>query len=76
MGSTGEVQPRALISGIAHVNLIVTAGGLSAAQEFYGGTLGLTSVPVPKTSVGKLAWWVLLGVFLRQHIFAMDTLRP
>jgi len=57
MGSTGEAHPRALISGIAHINLIVPAGGLSAAQEFYSGTLGLTSVPVPKASVGKLAWF-------------------
>lgn len=56
MGSTGEAHPRALISGIAHINLIVPAGGLGAAQEFYSGTLGLTSVPVPKASVGKLAW--------------------
>ena len=58
MGSTGESQPSGLISGIAHINLIVQAGDLPAAHQFYGATMGLTSVPVPKSMEGKLAWWV------------------
>jgi hypothetical protein len=56
MGSTGESQPAGLISGIAHINLIIPTGGLSAAHEFYGTTIGLTSVAVPKSMEGKLAW--------------------
>lgn len=46
-----------LIGGIAHVNLIVPAGTLDAANEFYGNVLGLISVPVPKSMEGKLAWF-------------------
>jgi len=55
MGSVGEASDR-LITGIAHINLIVPAGTLNGAKEFYGKTLGLTIVPVPKTMEGKLAW--------------------
>lgn len=58
MGSLGP-EP-ALISGIAHVNLIVPVGSLSAAHAFYGSTLGLHSIPVPKSMEGKLAWLVAL----------------
>lgn len=57
MGSTGEIESSRLISGIAHVNLIIQSGDLPAAKEFYGHTLGLISVPVPKAMEGRLAWF-------------------
>jgi len=56
MGSLGPSSDR-LISGIAHVNLIVPADGLPAAHAFYGTVLGLTSIPVPKSMQGRLAWF-------------------
>lgn len=45
-----------MITGIAHVNLTVPAGTLDQAEEFYSGTLGFTSIPVPVLKRGSLAW--------------------
>lgn len=45
-----------MISGLAHVNLLVPAGTLDKAEAFYGGTLGLTPRAVPKLQAGTLAW--------------------
>ncbi|CAK7235088.1 hypothetical protein SBRCBS47491_009173 [Sporothrix bragantina] len=47
----------ALISGIAHVNLVVPRDTLDAAHAFYGETLGFVSVPVPALQRGTLAWF-------------------
>ncbi|RDL41633.1 Glyoxalase resistance protein dioxygenase [Venustampulla echinocandica] len=46
-----------MITGIAHVNLTVPVGTLDQAEEFYGGTLGFTSIPVPALKKGSLAWF-------------------
>ena len=47
----------ALISGIAHVNLIVPADTLERATAFYAGTLGLAPRPVPHLQAHRLAWF-------------------
>ena len=46
----------AMITGIAHVNLTVPPGTLDLAEEFYAGTLGFHSVPVPQLQKNSLAW--------------------
>ncbi|KAI5367472.1 Putative glyoxalase/Bleomycin resistance protein/Dihydroxybiphenyl dioxygenase [Septoria linicola] len=46
-----------MISGLAHVNLLVPPGTLDKAEAFYGGTLGLTPRPVPALQKGMLAWF-------------------
>jgi 4-hydroxyphenylpyruvate dioxygenase-like putative hemolysin len=45
-----------MITGLAHVNLLVPPGTLDQANEFYGQTLGLQPIPVPQLQKGKLAW--------------------
>jgi 4-hydroxyphenylpyruvate dioxygenase-like putative hemolysin len=45
-----------MITGIAHVNLLVPAGTLDQAEEFYSGVLGFTRIPVPQLQRGTLAW--------------------
>ncbi|KAL2864818.1 putative glyoxalase family protein [Aspergillus lucknowensis] len=46
-----------MITGLAHVNLLVPEGTLDQAEAFYGGTLGLTSTPVPYLQKGTLLWF-------------------
>jgi hypothetical protein len=46
-----------MITGIAHINLIVPEGTLDLAEEFYSGILGFTRVPVPVLQKDKLAWY-------------------
>ena len=46
-----------MIAGIAHINLTVPEGSLHLADEFYGDTLGLRKVPVPKAQENSLAWY-------------------
>lgn len=48
-----------MITGISHVNLLVPAGTLDQAHEFYVETLGLTAAPVPQLQKGTLAWYGL-----------------
>lgn len=45
-----------MISGIAHVNLLVPAGSLELANRFYGDTLGLRPRAVPQLQKDRLAW--------------------
>jgi catechol 2,3-dioxygenase-like lactoylglutathione lyase family enzyme len=45
-----------MITGIAHVNLIVPPGTLHLAESFYGETLGLHRVAVPARQKDMLAW--------------------
>lgn len=45
-----------MITGIAHVNLLVPAGTLELAEAFYADTLGLKRVPVPALQKHELAW--------------------
>ncbi|KAI9371377.1 hypothetical protein BJX61DRAFT_511748 [Aspergillus egyptiacus] len=46
-----------MITGLAHINLLVPEGTLSQASAFYGDTLGLTSAPVPHLQKGTLLWF-------------------
>lgn len=46
-----------MITGIHHINLVVPAGKLHLATEFYGTTLGLTPRPVPQLQRETLAWF-------------------
>lgn len=48
-----------MITGIAHINLTIPAETLAQAEEFYGGTLQLQSIPVPELQRGTLAWYVI-----------------
>jgi hypothetical protein len=45
-----------MITGIAHINLIVPPGTLHLAESFYGETLGLHRVAVPARQKDMLAW--------------------
>lgn len=45
-----------MISGIAHINLLVPHGTLDEAEEFYSGVLGFTRVTVPALQKDRLAW--------------------
>lgn len=53
-----EIFAAKMITGLHHVNLIVPAGTLDAAEAFYGKTLGLTPRAVPERQKGSLAWCV------------------
>jgi hypothetical protein len=46
-----------MISGIAHVNMLVPPGTLAHAEEFYAGTLGFKNRPVPKMQKDSLRWF-------------------
>ena len=48
----------AMITGIAHVNLVVPPGTLDHAKDFYGRTLGFHPVSPPAIMQDVLAWWV------------------
>lgn len=45
-----------MITGLAHINLLVPPGTLDQAYTFYGETLGLTATPVPEAQIGTIAW--------------------
>lgn len=53
---TSEEITTKMISGIAHVNLLVPPGTLDQAHSFYGETLGLSAREVPSLQKGSLAW--------------------
>ncbi|KAL2826433.1 hypothetical protein BDW59DRAFT_160953 [Aspergillus cavernicola] len=46
-----------MITGLAHINLLVPEGTLDQAEAFYGETLALTSAPVPQLQKGTLLWF-------------------
>lgn len=46
-----------MITGIAHINLLVPPGTLPHATTFYSDTLGLDPRPVPAHRVHDLAWF-------------------
>lgn len=46
-----------MITGIAHINLLVPEGSLAHAESFYGDTLALTSAPVPHLQKGSILWY-------------------
>ncbi|KAF2211756.1 hypothetical protein CERZMDRAFT_112452 [Cercospora zeae-maydis SCOH1-5] len=60
-----------MITGLAHVNLLVPADTLHHAEEFYGTTLGLTPRPVPQLQKGSLAWFDIGSSGQQVHI-ALD----
>ncbi|PWY91486.1 glyoxalase family protein [Aspergillus sclerotioniger CBS 115572] len=48
-----------MITGLAHVNILVPEGTLDLAEDFYTNTLGLPSAPVPHLQKGTLMWFNL-----------------
>ncbi|EYE96195.1 putative glyoxalase family protein [Aspergillus ruber CBS 135680] len=48
-----------MITGLAHINLLVPQGTLDQAYTFYGETLGLYAAPVPERQKGTIAWFNL-----------------
>jgi len=57
-----------MISGLAHVNLLVPRGTLDQATSFYGDTLGLKPRPVPQHQRGNLAWFDIGSSGQQVHI--------
>jgi len=57
-----------MITGLAHVNLVVPRGTLPTASAFYAGTLGLTEVPVPERQRETLAWFNIADSGQQIHI--------
>ncbi|EME83344.1 uncharacterized protein MYCFIDRAFT_81778 [Pseudocercospora fijiensis CIRAD86] len=57
-----------MISGIAHINLLVPPGTLDQAHEFYGETLGLSAREVPSLQKGSLAWFDIGSSGQQVHI--------
>ena len=53
-----------MITGLAHINLLVPEGSLPEANEFYVQTLGLTARPVPQAQVETTAWYDILSFIL------------
>ncbi|KXT09483.1 hypothetical protein AC579_7828 [Pseudocercospora musae] len=63
-----------MISGIAHVNLLVPPGTLDQANAFYGETLGLSAREVPSLQKGSLAWFDIGSSGQQVHIaFGQNT---
>lgn len=50
-----------MISGIAHVQVAITAGGEDMARSFYGGLLELPEVPKPESLSGRGGVWFACG---------------
>ncbi len=65
-----------LVQGIAHINLTIPPSTLPAAHAFYGTTLGLTSVPVPKLQQGTLAWFDITPGGQQIHISFGEKVDP
>ncbi|KAH8660938.1 hypothetical protein BGZ60DRAFT_414307 [Tricladium varicosporioides] len=57
-----------MITGIAHVNLLVPPGTLDQAEAFYAGTLGMTPVAVPVLQKDTLAWFDITPNGQQVHI--------
>lgn len=65
-----------MITGIAHVNLLVPPGTLDQATAFYGNTLGFHQVPVPVLQKETLAWFDITPQGQQVHIaFGENELR-
>ncbi|KAF9894837.1 hypothetical protein FE257_004458 [Aspergillus nanangensis] len=65
-----------MITGIAHINLLVPPGTLDKAHEFYVGTLGFTAAPVPELQKGTLAWFNITPDGSQQIHVAFGTNEP
>ncbi|KAB8075412.1 Glyoxalase/Bleomycin resistance protein/Dihydroxybiphenyl dioxygenase [Aspergillus leporis] len=57
-----------MITGLAHINLLVPEGTLPEANEFYCETLGLKAAPVPQAQVETTAWFNIAGGPQQVHI--------
>ncbi|TVY86299.1 hypothetical protein LAWI1_G007965 [Lachnellula willkommii] len=57
-----------MITGIAHVNILVPPGTLDQVEEFYAGTLGLASVPVPEQQKGTIKWFDIVPGSQQIHV--------
>lgn len=65
-----------MISGIAHINLIIPRGTLDQAKDFYGNTLGLKSRQVPELQKASLAWFDIADSGQQVHIaFGPDEIK-
>ena len=63
-----------LISGLAHVNLLVPPQTLHLAEQFYAGTLGLTQTTVPPSKKAILAWFNIGSSGQQIHITSQHHL--
>jgi catechol 2,3-dioxygenase-like lactoylglutathione lyase family enzyme len=63
------------ITGYHHVQLAIPPGGEEEAASFYGGILGLTSVPKPAHLAVRGGLW-FRGAGLELHLGIEDGLRP
>ena len=68
MASLDSSSGSSLITGLAHVNLVVPQGTLHLATEFYGTTLGLTPRAVPQLQKGQLAWYDIADSGQQVHV--------
>ena len=57
-----------MISGLAHINLLVPPGTLDKAAVFYGETLGLKPRAVPSHRKHDLAWFDIADSGQQVHI--------
>lgn len=57
-----------MITGIAHINLLVPPGTLDHARTFYSETLGLKPRAVPAHRVHDLAWFDIADSGQQVHI--------
>ncbi|KKK19028.1 hypothetical protein P175DRAFT_0459710 [Aspergillus ochraceoroseus IBT 24754] len=57
-----------MITGLAHINLLVPPGTLDQADDFYSQTLGLTSAPVPQSQKGTLLWFDIADSGQQVHV--------
>ncbi|TVY27595.1 hypothetical protein LHYA1_G004040 [Lachnellula hyalina] len=64
-----------MITGIAHVNILVPPGTLEQTEEFYAGTLGFTSITVPERQKGTLKWFDIVPGGQQIHV-AFGTNEP
>ncbi|KAK0648958.1 hypothetical protein B0T16DRAFT_491674 [Cercophora newfieldiana] len=63
-----------MITGLHHVNILVPTGTLSAANVFYGSTLGLDPRTVPQLQAGTLAWFDIASSGQQLHVaFGRDA---
>lgn len=65
-----------MITGIAHVNLLVPPGTLEDANAFYGETLGFHRTPVPELQRATLAWFNITPEGTQQVHIAFGTNEP
>ena len=74
-----EFHTSKMITGLAHVNLLVPPGTFDQAEAFYAGTLGMTRVAVPAMQKDTLAWYSILfysldpSSYFSLHLFSRSS---